>query len=214
MPFVPPKLPNSVWALDLASVQPGSIYGAAGAGVGKLVTGVSHVVGRNAPVVSGPASGSTAVAKSENVSVTGAVAGSAVGPPTSPIRTYLTPVGPTSRTSMLSGNTCDRSYSVTLILKTLAVAPVTVIFDGYGLAGDAPVITIGVVLQNAAPWFAVSFIVRTAVPGVPIPVPLLGLDKVKLTVSFGSKTLSRQSGISTVCDVDPAANVTVCDVIW
>src|SRR5688572_7977136 len=57
--FVKPNVPNKVVSIGPPIMLPGSTYGPGGAGAGKFVTGDSHVVGSNLPVVSGPLSGST-----------------------------------------------------------------------------------------------------------------------------------------------------------
>src|SRR4030095_14700483 len=86
--------------------------------------------------------------KSRNSSVTGLACGIGTGPPASPINTNLAPPGPTSKTSMLSGNMCHKPLSVTRMPPATFGAPATNIFDGYGTAGPLSVMSIGAPLQN------------------------------------------------------------------
>src|SRR5438045_644465 len=110
--FVSPKVPLSVCAPDPPTELPGSLYGAGGAGAGKLVIPGSQLVGSNAPVVNGDEFGNTCPSISLNVSVTGPVA---ADPPASAIRMNFLPAGLTSRTSRSSGNWFAKSNSVTRI---------------------------------------------------------------------------------------------------
>src|SRR5512140_2732853 len=123
-----------------------------------------------------------------NVSVTGVVIGT--GPPASPINTNFCPCGPTSSTSMLSGNWCVTSNSVTLTPPICTGPPDTVIVDGYGTPVPPSVMSMHVVLRN---WFAVSLIVNTAVDGVPRTVASgsnVGFDNARFTVSGPSTIVS------------------------
>ena len=60
------------------------------------------------------------------------------------------------------------------------------------------------ILDGFKYWVAVSFIVKTAVPGLPMFDPV----SERLTVSSGSMMPSPQSGIATVFEVSFALNVT------
>src|SRR6185312_10475820 len=66
--------------------------------------------------------------------------------------TNFTPVGPTSRISTSLGKVCVICFSVMVTLITGLVMPATVMFDGYGVAGDpvvAPVPVAGITIAVA-----------------------------------------------------------------
>ena len=202
--FARKKFPLSVCNPVPPTALPGSLYGAGGAGGAKLETGVSQFVGSKLPVVSGPLFGSTCPAVSMNVSVTPGVA-IGIGPPASPIRMNFCPCGPSSSTSMLSGNWCVTSNSVMRSPPICCGPPETVIVDGYGTAGAPIVMSMHVVFRKS---FAVSLIVKTAVDGVPNVAPV-GPLSVRLTVSFASTTESGHVTTLNVFDVSPGAKVSV-----
>ena len=85
----------------------GSMYGGGGAGGAKADCGASQLTGLKLPVTSGPLFGIGVIEKSEKVSV--AIVVNGVVPPASAMNMYLTPVGPTSRKSILSGSWCVTS---------------------------------------------------------------------------------------------------------
>jgi hypothetical protein len=114
-----------------------------GAGAGN-VSPAPKFAGRYRPVKSCPALGKDNAAPSSNLR-SSELASNA--PPASDITKASCPVGPTRSTSRSSGHECESPSGLTTTYRMGTAGVETVIVDGYGVAGPASLIVIGVGLE-------------------------------------------------------------------
>jgi hypothetical protein len=96
----------------------------------------------------GPSSGTPVAAASSNVRVTLLREKPVPPPPASVINRTFTPVGPTSNRPMSSGKLCVSPAIWTVTLLTVPGWRETLTVEGYGDAGEASVIVIGLAFVN------------------------------------------------------------------